>query len=285
MKKRKSGNFLFRSTLILALFGLSAMALVAQQVNSGVKGKANQGNAEVKRENNNTTGIGGFEPNTKSETANWTEVDWQVALKDQLLKPSFSMQNSGEIGSDADRDPADSDPQNKGNTASPTTYTFPDKHKRFKRYAWDTVGPFAWLGAGIGALIDQAYNKPREWGKTPTGYGKRFASSFGGNLAHQTAKYGLAEAFKQDTRFHKSTKIGVGARAKDAISQAFTARTRTGDTVFSVPKIRGYVAAGLVPLPWKPARYTIWNGFGSAGLSALGSAGTNLVREFIWHKK
>ncbi|MDX6709654.1 MAG: hypothetical protein QOH96_670 [Blastocatellia bacterium] len=285
MKKRKSGNFLFDSTLILALLGLSAMTLVAQQVNSGLKGVVNQENAEVKRENNNTTGIGGFEPTTKSETANWTEVDWKVALKDQLLKPSFSKQNSGEINSDPDRDPAGSKPQSKGNTASTTTYTFPDKHQRFKRYAWNSVGPFAWLGAGFSALIDQAYNTPREWGKTPTGYGKRFASSFGGNLAHQTARYGLAEAFKLDNRFHKSTKSGVGARAKDVISQAFTSRTRTGDTVFSVPKIGGYLAAGLVPLTWKPARYTFWNGIGSAGLSALGSAGTNLVKEFIFHKK
>lgn len=282
MNKRKSCNFLFESTLILALFGLSAMTLMAQQVNGAV---VNQENAKLKHENNNATGIDGVKPGTKSEKANWAETDLQFALKDQLLKPSFSMQYSGEIGSDADRDPTGSNPQNKRNTASTTTYTFPDKHQRFKRYAWDTVGPFAWLGAGFGALFDQAYNKPREWGKTPTGYGKRFASSFGGNLAHQTAKYGLAEAFKQDTRFHKSSKSGVEARAKDAISQAFTARTRTGDTVFSVPKIGGYLAAGLVPLTWKPARYTFWNGIGSAGLSALGSAGTNLLREFIWHKK
>jgi len=285
MKKRKSGNFLFELTLILALFGISAMTLMAQQVNGALKGIANQENAEVKRENNNARGIGGFELNTSGDTTNWTEDELQIALKDQLLKPSFSMKYSRELSSDPDGDPSSSDPQNKGSTASTTTYTFPDSHQRFKRYAWDTIGPFALLGAGIGALIDHAYNKPREWGKTPTGYGKRLASSFGGNLAHQTAKYGLAEAFKQDTRFHKSSKSGVGARAKDAISQAFTARTRTGDTVFSVPEIGGYVAAGLVPLTWKPARYTFWNGIGSAGLSALGSAGTNLLREFIWHKK
>jgi len=153
------------------------MTLMAQQVNGALKGIANQENAEVKRENNNARGIGGFELNTSGDTANWTEDDLQIELKDQLLKPSFSMKYSRELSSDPDRDPSNYDPQNKGNTASTTTYTFPDSHQRFKRYAWDTVGPFALLGAGIGALIDHAYNKPREWGKTPTGYGKRLASS------------------------------------------------------------------------------------------------------------
>jgi len=114
MKKRKSGNFLYRSTLILALFGLSAMTLVAQQVNSGLKGNANQENAEFKRENKNTTGIGGFEPNTKTETANRTEDDLQIALKDQLLKPSFSMKYSRELSSDPNGDPSSSDPRTRG---------------------------------------------------------------------------------------------------------------------------------------------------------------------------
>jgi hypothetical protein len=67
--------------------------------------------------------------------------------------------------------------------------------------------------------------------------------------------------------------------------QAFTSRTRTGDTVFSVPKIGGYFAAGLVPLTWKPDRLKFVDGLRSSGYSVLGSAAGNLVKEFIFHKK
>ena len=116
------------------------------------------------------------------------------------------------------------------------------------------------------------------------GYGKRYASSFGQNAIQQTVTYGLDEAFGLDTGFQKSKHEGFGARAKDALIQNLTSRTKSGGRVISVPRFAGvYSGAIIAHETWYPDRYSYKDGLRSGTTNLLTGFGINLVREFVFN--
>jgi len=180
------------------------------------------------------------------------------------------------------------DPKNKSTqtTASQQTqdYVFPTHKERFDRYVRSTVGPFrlAWTAAAAG--IAQAQDHPEEWEQGMKGYGKRYASSFGQNAIQQTVTYGLDEAFGLDTGFQKSRREGFGARAKDALIQNLTSRTKSGGRVISVPRFAGiYSGAIIARETWYPDRYSYKDGLRSGTTNLLMGFGINLIREFVFN--
>jgi hypothetical protein len=166
-----------------------------------------------------------------------------------------------------------------------STYVFPTRSERFKRYIWDTVGPWSLVGIAAGAGIDQWENNPPEWGQGASGYGKRFASSLGQNAIQQTTSYGLSEAFRLDTGFSKSNRNGFGPRLGDALIQNVTSRTRKGKRIISVPRLAGFYAGGIIPaVTWYPSRFSYKDGLRDGTYSLVFGFATNVIREFIFHR-
>ena len=58
-------------------------------------------------------------------------------------------------------------------------YVFPTRRERFNRYLKSTVGPFSLARSAVSAGINQWRDNPEEWEQGASGYGKRYASSFG----------------------------------------------------------------------------------------------------------
>jgi hypothetical protein len=167
---------------------------------------------------------------------------------------------------------------------APTPYVFPDKHERFRRYVKSTIGPFSLARDAVSAGLNQWDNSPPDWGQGARGFGKRYASSFGGNLIHQTVEYGLNETLHLDGHFERSQRDGFFPRLKDALVQNVSARTRSGDRVFSIPKVAGYYAGGIIPkVTWYPDRYSYKDGLRSGTKSLLTGFGINVFREFVWN--
>jgi len=163
-------------------------------------------------------------------------------------------------------------------------YVFPTHRQRFNRYVKSTVGPFrlAWTAASAG--IAQWEDHPEEWGQGMKGYGKRYASSFGQNAIQQTVTYGLDEAFGLDTGFQKSKRDGFGARAKDALLQNVTSRTKNGRRVISVPRFAGIYSGAIIShATWYPERYSYKDGLRSGSMNLLAGFGINLIREFVFN--
>src|ERR1051325_7174042 len=131
-------------------------------------------------------------------------------------------------------------------TTTTPNYVFPTHKERFDRYVKSTVGPFrlAWTAASAG--IAQWRDHPEEWEQGMKGYGKRYASSFGQNAIPQTVPYGFDEAFHLDTGFEKSKSEGFWPRAKDALIQQVTSRTRSGKRVVAVPRFAGIYTGAIV---------------------------------------
>lgn len=161
-------------------------------------------------------------------------------------------------------------------------YVFPTKRERFNRYVKSTVGPFSLIDAGITAGINQWRDHPEEWEQGASGYGKRYASSFGRNAIQQTIIYGLDTALGLDTGFKKSQRKGFAPRMKDALVQNITSRTRSGKRVISIPRITGVYTSRIISAEtWYPPRYDYKDGLKSGTGALLTGFGINLVREFI----
>lgn len=175
---------------------------------------------------------------------------------------------------------------NKQNQAkSASAYQFPTAEKRFRRYLNDTVGVGALIGTAVGAVFQQIDNDPPEWKKTGKGFARRFGSNFGQNAIEQTTQYGLSEVFRQDQKYQKCDCRGFSRRTIYALKSGFTARTRTGKTVFSPPKVVSpFVGSVAAVKLWYPKRFTVQDGLRRGGYGLLFNVGFNLIREFIFKK-
>lgn len=185
----------------------------------------------------------------------------------------------------AERSSTSSLPATPPQGSTKSTYVFPTKHERFKRYVGDTFGPWSLVGAALAAGIDEWEDNPPEWRQGGSGYAKRYASSFGQNAIQQTVSYGLAEAFRLDTGFQKSNRHGFGARLSDALIQNVTSRTRSGKRILSAPRLAGFYVGGAVPVvTWYPSRFGLKDGLREGTYSLATGFAVNVLREFILHR-
>ena len=163
-----------------------------------------------------------------------------------------------------------------------STYVFPTKGERFKRYVNSTVGPFRLGRTAVSAGLDQWKDNPEEWGQGMKGYGKRYASGLGRNAIQQTITYGLDSALNLDTGFERSNRDGFLPRLKHALLENVTSRTRSGKRVISAPRFVGvYSGAAIASETWYPERYSYKDGLRNGTATILTGFGINLIREFV----
>src|SRR5208337_2916518 len=103
------------------------------------------------------------------------------------------------------------------------TYLRPTEKTKIENYLFDAFGPYPAAGATLAAGISQAYNTPPEWKQGAKGYGKRFGSDFGIAAISTTTRYGLAEAFREDTLYYRCECKGVLPRLRHAVISTLTA--------------------------------------------------------------
>src|ERR1700722_427522 len=171
-------------------------------------------------------------------------------------------------------------------------YYRPSEHDKLRNYAFDSFGPYAFLGSALSAGISQgetatkAQNAgiPPDWGQGWDAYGARFGSEFGITPITQTARYGLAEAFRKDTIFYRCECTGFLPRLKHALISTVTARKgEDGHRVFSPPAlIAPYAGTEAAVLLWYPHRYEAMDGFRMGNYNLLAQTGLNLALEFIY---
>ncbi len=175
-------------------------------------------------------------------------------------------------------------------SASPTqtlpdlTYVRPTESTKLHNYFFDTFGPYPIAGAAFAAGIGQAYNTPPEWKQGAEGFGKRIGSAFGIAAVSTTTRYGLAEAFKEDTLYYRCECKGVFPRLRHAVISTLTARRgEDGHRVFSFPSlIAPYAGSMTAVYAWYPDRYNYKDAFRMGNYTMLGYVGANIGLEFLY---
>jgi len=174
--------------------------------------------------------------------------------------------------------------------ASPTyppvdlTYTRPTEKAKLENYFFDAYGPYPIIGAGFAAGLNQAYNNPPEWGQGAQGYGKRFGSNLAIAAVATTTRYGLAEAFREDTIYYNCECKGLMPRLKHALISTLVARRGSdGHSVFSVPAlVAPYAGTMTAVYGWYPSRFDYKDGFRMGNYALLGYAAGNIGLEFLY---
>jgi hypothetical protein len=164
------------------------------------------------------------------------------------------------------------------------TYVTPTEKTKLSNYAFDAFGPFPIVGAATVAGINQISNAPPEWGQGAAGYGKRFGSDYGIALVGTITRYGLAEAFREDTLYYRCECIGFLPRLRHAIISTVTGRRgAAGHLVFSVPAVVAPYAGTMTAVyGWYPNRFSAKDAFRMGNYSLLAYAGQNISLEFVY---
>ena len=163
-------------------------------------------------------------------------------------------------------------------------YTRPTEKTKIENYLFDAFGPYPAAGAAFAAGISQAYNTPPEWKQGAEGYGKRFGSDFGIAAISTTTRYGLAEAFREDTLYYRCECKGVFPRLRHAVISTLTARRgQDGHSVFSFPALVAPYAGSMTAVyAWYPGRYNGKDALRMGNYTMLGYVGGNIALEFLY---
>jgi len=164
------------------------------------------------------------------------------------------------------------------------SYTKPDAGQRFNNYLFDSFGPYAIVGSGIAAGINQGSNSPPGWGQGAQGYGYRYASNFGINLTATFTRYGLAEVLHEDTIYYRCECSGFFPRFGHAVISTVTARRgEDGHRTISFSNIAApYGGTMTAALGWYPSRFSPMDGFRMGNYLLAAYAGENLLKEFVY---
>jgi hypothetical protein len=164
------------------------------------------------------------------------------------------------------------------------SYVRPAQGIMARNYVFDAFGPYPITGAALAAGIDQLGNSPPEWNQGVEGYSKRFGSNLGIAAVGTTTRYGLAEAFKEDSLYYQCECRGVFPRMGHALISTFTARRgEDGHRVFSFPALVAPYAGSMTAVyGWYPNRYNAKDAFRIGNYSMLVYMGENISLEFFY---
>jgi hypothetical protein len=180
--------------------------------------------------------------------------------------------------------------------------SFPDFRQRARRFLLDFGGPTAFVAPAFEAGIDTARplkagypsdgvlasgNHPAhgdvpEWGEGAQGYAKRYADRFGQGLVGTASRYALGEVLRQDVTYHRCQCTGLFTRTAHAFLGAYTAHTRSGRAIPSLPAVASpFIASEVAVAAWYPSRYDASDALRISVLNYVAAPFKNLLAEFI----
>ncbi len=135
--------------------------------------------------------------------------------------------------------------------------------------------------AGIGAGIDQARDRPGQWGEGWGPFGQRYVSHFGQYLVQRSVMAPVQAVDQEDTRFFRSHHTGYKRRFLDAIVETAWRHNDNGGMMPAYSEFLGDYTAAAISRVWWPNRYHTLSAVLIAGSdTVLIDAGINIWHEF-----
>jgi hypothetical protein len=154
--------------------------------------------------------------------------------------------------------------------------------ERNRLYVKTMINPIGFVKVGFSAGIDQANDKPTEWGQGASGYGRRYSNILGQYSIQRTVTYGLGSALHEDNRYFNSGRQGVWARTGYALSSGISARHDDGSRHFSISQVGGVAAGAFLARTWlPPSQSSASDGAVSFGITMASNMGFSVVKEFL----
>ena len=180
------------------------------------------------------------------------------------------------------------EPSNPPSSKIPVSVASPDDpaiplalEGKFTIYLNRTYGPGALLKSGAMAGINQARNRPVEWGQGWDAYGDRFGSSMGHRAVSNTISFGVGALRGEDPRHFPSGQTRISARIGIALAQTFVVHTDNGGRTVAIGRIAGAFGGGFVSRTWQPEGHGIIRpGLRSGAMSLASGAVSDIIHEF-----
>lgn len=135
--------------------------------------------------------------------------------------------------------------------------------------------------AGIGAAVDQARDRPGQWGQGWGPYAERYASHIGYYLVQRSIFYPVQAIDHEDTRYLRSTHQNYAARLGDAFLHTIWRRSDDGGMMPAYSEIMGDYGAATVSRMWWPEKYHTGRSIFIAGSDTIVIDGAiNVFHEF-----
>lgn len=129
--------------------------------------------------------------------------------------------------------------------------------------------------------VNQINNQPSEWGKSWSGYGKRYASNFGEFMIQEGVTEGLAAILKRPLDYTPCKCKETSDRVGHALAGAVTDQMPNGRHPVAIPRIVGAYAGAYAQSTWIPDGRTRLNQTLLNGTTSLAIGGLiNLFHEF-----
>lgn len=146
--------------------------------------------------------------------------------------------------------------------------------------------PFAFVGAGILAGIEQGKNTFPGYGQGMQGYAKRYGATYANDASGRILSSALLPSlFHQDPRYFYKGTGSIPSRALYAIGATVICRGDNGRSQPNYSHVLGtFAAGGLSNLYYPSASRGVSLVFINGSLALAAHAGDNLLREFFWKR-
>jgi hypothetical protein len=135
--------------------------------------------------------------------------------------------------------------------------------------------------AAIGAGVDQARDKPGEWGQGWDAYGQRFGSHVGFYLVQRSIMFPVQAIDHEDVRYFRSERTSYKGRIADALLHTVWRHNDTGGMMPAYSEFLGDYGAAAISRQWWPASDRTASAIMIAGTNTLLiDAGINVFNEF-----
>lgn len=135
--------------------------------------------------------------------------------------------------------------------------------------------------AAMGAGIDQARDRPGQWGQGWDAYGERFGSHIGYYVIQRGIMFPVQAIDHEDTRYFRSTHTGYKRRIGDALLHTVWRHNDSGGMMPAYSEFLGDYGAAAISRLWWPANYHKTSSILVAGSdTVLVDAGINVFNEF-----
>jgi hypothetical protein len=153
-----------------------------------------------------------------------------------------------------------------------------------ERTDWIVGGTIGRRSLGVGVLAgvwQTGFNQPTEWGRTWSGFGKRYLEREADVAISSTIEAGSGALWGEDPRYVPSARRGVWPRTRYALKTVFLAQRRDGRLAPAWGRYAGNVFNNLIENAWlPPSATTTGQTIVRSATGFLTRAGGNLFEEF-----
>jgi hypothetical protein len=156
------------------------------------------------------------------------------------------------------------------------------QRQRTDLYLRSLINPWGFFKAAMSGGIDQAHNKPPEWGQGWGPYGQRCANIEGQYAIQKTASYLISSPLHEDNRYFGSGKHGFWPRTEYAVVSSLMARHDNGKLYMSVSQLGGVAAGAFAAQLWLPSSQgSAGDAAVSFGITTGGNTAASVLKEFL----